>query len=325
MGQFIRKQILPIGIVCILCGFIYVCMLMFFWPDDVSASRVEKRHIFGATYMTMNNPYYDVLDQRLREQIEANGDVLLKRDAAMNQQRQNEEIQEMINAGAELIFMVPVEWDTALQGLQIAADAGVPVIILDAPVQDTDLVASSIISDNYTAGVLCAEHLVSEKESGKILLLEHTTAYSGKERIRGFTDTIAQYPEFEIVGSEQSDGQIENAMEATASLLNEHPEADVVMALNDPSAFGAMAAIEGAGMSGKVSVYSVDGSPEAKVLIQENVMTASCAQFPYKVALKAVEDGYKLIQGKEVDKMTIIPVKLITKENVDQYDLTGWQ
>ena len=325
MLQMIRRQLLPTGILCIGAVIVFVCIMMFFWPDDVSASGVERRHIFGATYMTMNNPYYDVLDQRLREQIEANGDVLIKRDAAMDQHRQNEEIRELINAGAELIFMVPVEWDKAAEGLEIAVNAGVPVIILDAPVQNTELAASSIVSDNYTAGVLCAKHLISHRDEGKILLLEHTTAYSGKERIQGFLDTIADYPEFEIVGSGQSDGQIENAMEITSSLLEEHPDANVVMALNDPSAFGAMAAIEGAGMSGQVSVYSVDGSPEAKVLISENVMTASCAQFPYSIAQEAVQNGYDLIHGKKVDKTIVVPVKLITIDNVEQYDLTGWQ
>ena len=126
----------------------------------------ENRQIFGATYMTMNNPYYQVLDSKLRSEIEERGDVLLTRDAAMDQRRQNEEIEELINAGAKVIFLTPVEWEESEEGLTTAEKAGVPVIVVDAPVQATDKVACSIVSDNYQAGVLCAKHLLKHKDSG---------------------------------------------------------------------------------------------------------------------------------------------------------------
>ena len=41
----------------------------------------------------------------------------------MDQGRQNEEIEELISAGAQVIFLTPVEWDTARTGLEAAAEA----------------------------------------------------------------------------------------------------------------------------------------------------------------------------------------------------------
>ena len=49
--------------------------------------------------MTMNNPYYQELDALLRSNIEARGDVLLTRDPAMDQARQNQEILDLIDRG----------------------------------------------------------------------------------------------------------------------------------------------------------------------------------------------------------------------------------
>ena len=115
--------------------------------------------------MTMNNPYFQVLDTQIRSHLELHGDVLLTRDAAMDQERQNQEIQELVDAGVCAIFMTPVEWDTSKEGVQIAAAAGVPVIVVDAPIQDSDLAACSVLSDNYQAGVLCARHLLSVRDS----------------------------------------------------------------------------------------------------------------------------------------------------------------
>lgn len=310
------------GFLLLLFSVVYI---VFGGQGDVSAFRKESRCVFGVTYMTMNNPYYKVIDENLRSLIEGNGDVLLKRDAALNQDRQNEEIRELISAGAELIFVVPVQWTGVEEGLRIAAAAGVPVIILDAPAENDELASCSIISDNYEAGVLCAKHLMENRDSAEILLLEHISASSGRERIQGFLDTIEGHDSYRVVGSGESDGQIENAMPVMERLLRQHPQADTVMALNDPSAFGAMAAIEAAGLLDRFYVYGVDGSPEAKTLIKDGMMVATCAQFPSKVASSAVRTAYAVLGGRPVADKITVEVELITKDNVSEFDTEGWQ
>ncbi len=299
--------------------------LLYWSPNDLSARQTGKQRMFGATYMTMNNPYFQMLDAQIQGLLEINGDVLITRDAAMDQQRQNQEIQELVDAGVSAIFMTPVEWDTSKEGVRIAAAAGVPVIVVDAPIQNPELAACSVLSDNYQAGVLCARHLLSVRDSAKILLLEHITARSGADRIQGFRDTIAGHEGFEILGSGESDGQIENAMPVMEQLLQEFPEADVLMALNDPSAFGGLAAIQGAGASDRFLVYSVDGSPEGKAMVSSGFLTATCAQFPSRVAEEAVKQAYAAINGGCERKEVIIPVELLTEEKVDQYGIDGWQ
>lgn len=300
-------------------------LILFFPTHDLSAAGTMDRTIFGATYMTMNNPYYQLLDQQIRAGIEAKGDVLISRDAQMDQKRQNEEIGDLIDAGAQLIFLTPVEYAASKEGLVLARQRGVPVIVLDAPVKNAELTAGSILSDNYEAGVLCAQHLLRTKKSAKVLLLEHVTASSGVDRIQGFTDTIKGHDGYRVVGSGQSDGQIENAMPVMEKLLADHPEADTLMALNDPSAFGGMAAIEGAGLTRHFTVYSVDGSPEGKSMVQDGLMTATCAQFPSRVAESAISEGYRVLEGESIPRDKVIPVELITKENVTEYGVDGWQ
>lgn len=303
-----------------------VIFILFFWQGDISADRTGDQLVFGATYMTMNNPYYQVLNAQLRAKIETHGDVLLTRDAAMDQERQNREIQDLIDAGVEAIFLTPVEWDTIKPGLEAAAKAGVPVIVVDAPVRDTELVTCSVLSDNYRAGVLCAEHLLSVRDSAKIILLEHITAVSGVQRIQGFLDTLAGHDSFEVLASGESDGQIENAMPVMEELLAEAPQADTVMALNDPSALGALAAIQGAGIDmDRFLVYAVDGSPDGKGMVGDGLMTATCAQFPFQIAEIAAEQGYLAINGKCEQKEIIVPVELLTAETVNRYGTDGWQ
>ena len=175
--------------------------------------------------------------------------------------------------------------------------------------------------------MLCARHLLSIRDSANILLLEHVTAESGKERIQGFLDTIRGHEGFNVLGEGESDGQIENAMLVMEKLLKEHPEAETLMALNDPSAFGGMAAIRGAGLTDRFLVYGVDGTPEAKGMVKDGMMTATCAQFPLIVSEKTVEQGYRFLKegpGSRKEEV-IVPVELITAENIDHFSINGWQ
>ena len=68
-----------------------------------------------------------------------------------------------------------------------------------------------------------------------------------------------------------------------------------------------------------------DGSPEAKTIIYENKMAATSAQSPRTTGKKTVEMLYKILDGKKTEKQCIVPVSLITKDNINDYSLSGWQ
>ena len=63
-------------------------------------------------------------------------------------------------------------------------------------------------------------------------------------------------------------------------LLGRFPDLDAVFTINDPSAFGAISAIESAGKLGKVTVVTVDGSREAVAVIKAGKLHSTSAQFP---------------------------------------------
>lgn len=59
---------------------------------------------FGATYMTMNNPYFTALNESIRQVVESNGDILITRDPSQDQERQNAQIQEMLDEGVPVFL-----------------------------------------------------------------------------------------------------------------------------------------------------------------------------------------------------------------------------
>ena len=306
------------GVLLLSAGFYH------FVQTDYSLRQNEHRRKLGAVYMTLNNPFYEVIDEEIRTVVENHGDVLISRDPALSVERQVEEIRELIDLGVELIFINPVDWTKIEPALELAHAAKIPVIAIDTNVEDDSLVACTVVSDNYNAGVQCAAHLLKNSSGGKIALLKHSQARSSIDRIKGFLDKISENKNFEVVDEAECLGQLEIAMPAMEKMIKAHPEINIVMALNDPAAMGALAALQNEKLSGKVLVYGVDGVPETKQMIFSRRMTATAGQSPRQIGKLAADRAYKILAGESVEKIIKLPTKLFSAENISAAEIESW-
>ena len=87
---------------------------------DYSLRQAEHRHKFGAVYMTLNNPFYEIVDEEIRMEVSRRGDILISRDPALSVERQEEAVRELIESGVELIFINPVDWQRIAPALKLA-------------------------------------------------------------------------------------------------------------------------------------------------------------------------------------------------------------
>ena len=281
---------------------------------------------FGATYMTLNNPFFEVIDHEMRNVIEANGDVMITMDPQLSLERQIDQIHYMINQGCEVLIVNPVDSKGLEAVLKEAKRKGIYIIAVDTNVYNgNDFVDYTVVSDNYKAGVLCAQDMMKHKEEADILVLQHVAAYSAVERIQGFLDTIEGHPQYHVVDTIECEGQLEKSMPLVAQRLKEGMRFDVVMSLNDPSALGAVAALQEVDALDGVLVYGVDGTPEAKVLVNDGFMMGTVAQYPKSMAKKAVDCAYRLLDHETKFSEEKIDVRMITRDNIDEYSLEGWQ
>ena len=320
-----KREQLFWGLMALMAVFLAAMALIRAAGTDLSARQTENRRKFGAVYMTLNNPFYEVVDEEIRTAVENRGDVLISRDPALSVERQNEEIEELIDSGVELIFLNPVDWQACGPSIEKARRAGVKVIAIDTNVEDDAEVDSTVVSDNYLAGQQCANHLAAHRTGGRIALLIHSQARSSLDRIQGFLDVLSGYPDFQVVDQEECRGQLEIAMPAMERMLERHPEIDIVMALNDPAAMGAMAALRQAGRLEGVAVYGVDGVTETRDMVAQGHMQATAGQDPRRLGRLAVEQAYRVLSGEKVSPLIKLPTVLITKDNVMDRDQEGWE
>ena len=292
-----KKAILCIGyiIVATIC---IVSIALLFFSRNKNESEKSKRTI-GALYMTMNNPYFEVINEEIKAVVESKGDVLETRDSGMDAKVQAKQVEKFIEEKVDCILINAV---------------------------DRSFVDGTVVSNNYQAGEQCAKDLMKRRKKGKILFLVQSENKSAIDRIKGFKETLEKAGwKYENVGELECQGQLELSQPLVEKVLNKTKDIDVVMALNDPSAMGAMAALDAEHMLSDVLVYGADGSPEAKTMIYENKMAATSAQSPRTTGKKTVEMLYKILDGKKTEKQCIVPVSLITKDNINDYSLSGWQ
>jgi ribose transport system substrate-binding protein len=267
----------------------------------------------------MNNPFFIDLEQGLRSVIEPRGDRFVMLDARFDSLKQKNDISDLLQQQPAALFINPVNWEGVRGSLIEARRKRVPVIIVDAPVSDPELVLSQVASDNVEAGRLAGEALATVNPRAKAVILHHSINKACIDRVAGFKEAVARHPEITILDTQEGKGTAEGGRPVMRDLLGRFPELDAVFPINDPSALGAISAIESAGKLGKVTVVAVDGSREAIAAIQAGKLHSSSAQFPRQIGKISAETIYDHLAGKPVPKEVKIPVKLITKENADEF------
>ncbi len=305
--------------VLLLCG----CRM----PAEVE--DIHKPRVFGATYMTRNNPYFDVLHEAIEEVVEGNGDILISRDPCQDQEKQNGQILEMIEEGIEVLFLNPVDWEKVRPALEACREAGVVVINIDTVVKDTEYVVSIVETDNYQAGVLCAQDMMQQVDSARIVIINNPIQTSIVNRVQGFLDTIEGNENYQVVYQGVGAGEIEVSAEVMADFLQEvlskDMEFNVVLGGNDPSALGALAALQQYRMEDGILIYGIDGSPDFKAMLNLGYVSGTSAQSPKTIGTVAAETAYEYLAGEAVAPYISIEPYLITRENLDEYEINEWQ
>ena len=233
---------------------VHACLFIFFVAGTVTVFRlilhypVRKEHVprkFGATYMTMDNQYFEILNSAIQEIVESNGDILITRDPAQSQTKQNTQIMDMLDMGIDLVFLNPVDWKAVTPALIACREKNVPVINVDTNVFCSDCVASIVISDNYDAGVQIGKDIIAKRKAARIVVLNHNGINSTDLRIRGFMDTIEKSSlDYRIVYKGITTSTLVSSMAVMQKFLDRGIGFDVVIGGNDPTALGALAAMQ---------------------------------------------------------------------------------
>ena len=279
----------------------------------------------GYTCMDGTNPFFVALEGAIREVVEANGDELISVDPGNDSNTQIDQVEDLISQNIDLMFVNPVDADGIIPALDALKEAEIPMFGFDTQVGDMSYLVSYAGSDNYNAGYVCGEDLAKKiPEGGDILVLDSPTMQSVVDRTNGFLDAIEESGvTFTVVGQQDAQGNQQVANEKATDLLTANPDVVAIFGGNDPTALGAYAAADAAGVS--PLIYGVDGSPDVKALLKDTMIDGTGAQSPITIGKTIAETAYAWLAGEEVEAFIPIETFLVTADNVDDYGTDGWQ
>ena len=296
-----------------------------------NAEEAAGPYTIGYAPATLNNAFWLAVKDGVEKAIEEKGiEVeLVDIDANGDQSIMNDGIANLLSSGVDAILCAPADSNAVGSALEQCQQAGVPVINFDTPVPDAEMVETIIASDNYNAGYVVGKDAAEKMDDGaKILVLHSPRASACVQRYEGFVAALEESgKEYTEVNNLDGQGATEVSMTLTADALVADPDLQVIFAVNDPSAMGAINAIQQATveLTNDIMVYGVDGNPDAKKLIESGEMEGTGSQSPETLGYDSMMAAFDVLEGKEIDKEIVVDTFLITAENVAESGTDGWQ
>jgi len=280
----------------------------------------EKKGAVGVSLLTMANPFFKVVGDNMQSEGRKLGYDVTITAGEMDQARQKDQVNDFIVKKVNAIVLSPVDSRSIGTATKAANEAGIPVFTADIASLDPNAkVVSHVATDNYGGGKLAGQAIVEALNGqGEVAIITHPEVESVIQRAKGFKDVVSQSPGIRIVAELPGKGERDTSFATAQDILQSHPNLDGIFAINDPSALGAVAAIEKAGKSGQVKVIGFDGMPEAKQAVKDGKIYADVVQYPDKIGQMTIQAIGKYMAGEKVEPETLIPAGLYTKADADK-------
>ncbi|ATU95705.1 sugar ABC transporter substrate-binding protein [Phyllobacterium zundukense] len=260
--------------------------------------------------------------------------------AGPNAQRQIQQINAMVQAGAEAIVVFPISPTALNQVVKSACDKGVKVFAYDGEI--TEACAYNIAIDQEEAGRVTAEWLVKKLNGkGNIIAITGVPGTSVDNlRTKAAKEVFAKYPDIKIVGEavgmwSQAVARTElskilatrnwdeinglwmqvGCFTANSMQLEAGKKPEQLLPCAGEGSNGGRVQMLPAGteVEGATSPYAPLGAPRI-----------SYASPPYSGAL-ALKLAVDAIEGKDVPKKTVLPLPLVTNETIKLCQEGTWQ
>ena len=264
--------------------------------------------VVGVSWANFQEERWKTDEAAMKAAIAAAGDKYISADAQSSAQKQLADVESLIARNADVLIVLAQDASAIAPAVQKAVDEGIPVIGYDRLIENPN--AFYITFDNKEVGRLQARAVFAVKPSGNYAFIKGSSAdpnadflFAGQMDV--LKDAIAA-GKIRNVGESYTDGWLPaNAQRNMEQILTKNNnKVDAVVAANDGTAGGAIAALAAQGMAGAVPVSGQDGDHAALNRIALGTQTVSVWKDARELGRKAAEIALLLADGK---KMSDIP------------------
>jgi ABC-type sugar transport system substrate-binding protein len=271
------------------------------WAGGQAEDQAEDDQLtFAFSIMILDNPYFIAVRNGFEDRAEELGIETIVNDAQYDSARQFSQLENYISTGVDAIALAPIDQRSVVDVVQRAKDAGIVVVSEAQPIENAD--ANIIVNDydyGYTMGSNAARWINEELGgTGKVALIVQDNVESVILRGNGIEDAInEQAPGAEIIARQTGDTP-DQAFAIAETLLQAHPDLEVIQCVNDSSALGAHEAVQLMGRaSDRFYVGGADATAEglAKMAEEGSVFRSTVDIDPYGTGRLVVDKMYEYV------------------------------
>jgi ribose transport system substrate-binding protein len=286
------------------------------------ADAPRAKPVIGVSLLTLTNPFFRDLGNAIKEEGERRGYDVVLTAGDFDIGKQKNQVSDFVVRDVAAIVITPIDSKSIATSIAEANRAGIPVFTADIKaIAEGAYVVAHVATDNYQAGRMAGKALVEAlRGRGKVGVIDHPEVESVIMRTRGFLDELEEQraqsgANLQVVSRLPAGGAKDRGFQVAQDMLQAHPDLDGIFAINDPSALGAVAAVENAGKAGRIVLVSIDGLPEGREAIRDGKIYADAIQHPDLIGSKTVEAIDAYMSGEDVPAEVLIPTDLYRRED----------
>ena len=222
------------------------------------------------------------------------------------------------------IILDPANASGSVGAVKKAIAANIPVILVNAEINQEGLAKAQLVSNNAQGAALGAQQWVKDvgQKGNYVELLGAPSDNNAATRSNGFNTVLSQYPDLKKAGSQVANWDRTQGHDKMQNLLQANPNIIGVISGNDEMAVGAIAALKEAGKLSSIKVGGFDGSPDAVAAVKSGELAYTVLQPVATFAAKAVDEADSFIRTGKTGAATekqLFNCILITKANAGRF------
>lgn len=234
--------------------------------------------VVGVSWSNFQEERWKTDEAAILGALDAGGATYLSADAQSSSSKQLSDIESLIAQGVDALIILAQDTQAIGPAVQAAADEGIPVIAYDRLIEDDR--AFYLTFDNVEVGRMQARAVFAAQPTGNYVMIKGSPTDPNADFLRGGQQEILQAAidsgAITIVGEAYTDGWLPaNAQRNMEQILTaQDNNVDAVVASNDGTAGGVVAALTSQGMDG-IAVSGQDGDHAALNRVALGTQTVS--------------------------------------------------
>ncbi|PRY22115.1 monosaccharide ABC transporter substrate-binding protein (CUT2 family) [Aliiruegeria haliotis] len=294
------------------------------------ASFAQGSRTIAVMFDSLQSPFWISSFDAFKAEIAERGWTMLENISNLDDSRQFQQVQSMIERGVDGIVIVQTDANAVIPAIRAANAAGIPMVHYNRPPAESDAKSVAVQADNRTIMRDTVTALVEEakKQGGKYkaaLLIGDLGDQNAIARRDGFFDVVDQNTDtVEVVARIATEWNADVAFAGLTNALQANPDINFLVTSSDflhpqiEQALKVAGKWHKRGEEGHVLFAGFDGDEGGYARLADGYLDAVGVQnvfFEVDLTLNALQDMW---DGKEVDDLLLDPGFVITPYNFEE-------